>query len=98
MRKWRSSRNSISVDVDIDLDEIYSEMDNSSCKEMAKWLDEDGFLKDYKVDGIIIDTESMKLSYLQKDFASKMVDLIPRFHSMDNEEIEFIENLYKKYC
>jgi len=37
MRKWRSSRNSISVDVDIDLDEIYSEMDNSSCKEMVKW-------------------------------------------------------------
>jgi hypothetical protein len=40
----------------------------------------------------------MKLSHLQKDFAIKMIDLIPKFHSMDNEETEFIEKLYKKYC
>jgi hypothetical protein len=45
MRKWRSSRNSISVD--IELDELYSEMSNQSCKEMAEWLYDDGYLDEY---------------------------------------------------
>jgi hypothetical protein len=92
------SRNYISVDVDVELDELYSDMDNQSCREMAKWLNEDGFLEEYKVDSITVDGDSMKLSHLQKDFAIKMIDLIPKFHSMDNEETEFIEKLYKKYC
>ena len=98
MKTSKISRNYVSVDVDLELDEIYSEMNNSSCKEMAKWLNEDGFLEDYKVDSITIDGDSMKLSHLQKDFAEQMIDLISKFHSMDNEEIEFIEKLYKKYC
>lgn len=98
MKTSKISRNYVSVDVDLELDEIYSEMDNQSCKEMAKWLNEDGFLEDYKVNSLTIDGDSMKLSFLQKDFAEQMIDLIPKFHSMDNEEVEFIEKLYKKYC
>jgi len=98
MKTNRTSRNYVSVDVDIELDEMYSEMDNQSCKEMAKWLNEDGFLEEYKVNSLTVDGDFIKLSYLQKDFAKQMIDLIPKFHSMDNEEIEFIEKLYKKYC
>ena len=94
----KMSRNYVSVEVDVELDELYSDMDARSCKEMAKWLNEDGFLEEYKSDIITVDGDDMKLSHLQKDFASKMIDLIPKFHSMDNEETEFIEKLYKKYC
>jgi hypothetical protein len=90
----KMSRNYLSVEVDVELDELYSDMDTKSCKEMAKWLNEDGFLEEYKGDSIIVDGGNMKLSHLQKDFANKMIDLIPKFHSMDNEETEFIEKLY----
>jgi hypothetical protein len=41
----RTSFNSISID--IDLDDIYSEMGSSDCKEMTEWLYADGYLDTY---------------------------------------------------
>jgi hypothetical protein len=41
----RTSFSSISVDVD--LDDVYSEMSSSDCKEMTDWLYEDGYLDKY---------------------------------------------------
>jgi hypothetical protein len=36
-----------SISIDIDLDDIYSEMGTSDCKEMTEWLYEDGYLDKY---------------------------------------------------
>jgi hypothetical protein len=40
----------------------------------------------------------MKQSILEEEFADKLTALISKFHSISNEEIELIENIYKKYC
>jgi len=40
----------------------------------------------------------MKLSVLEEEFADKLTALIYKFHSISNEELELIENIYKKYC
>jgi hypothetical protein len=36
-----------SISVDIDLDDVYSEMGESDCKDMTEWLYEDGYLDKY---------------------------------------------------
>ena len=41
----RSSFSTVSVDVD--LDDVYSEMSSSDCKEMTDWLYDDGYLDKY---------------------------------------------------
>jgi len=43
MRRWST----ISIDVDVDLDDVYSEMSSSDCEEMTEWLYDDGYLDKY---------------------------------------------------
>jgi hypothetical protein len=40
-------RNYNSISIDIDLDDIYSGMGSSDCKEMTEWLYTDGYLDTY---------------------------------------------------
>jgi hypothetical protein len=44
MGRWG---NSISIDVDVDLNDVYSEMNTSDRKEMTSWLYKDGHLDEY---------------------------------------------------
>ncbi len=85
-----------SISIDIDLDDVYWAMNDRERDLMAEWLDDDGHLDDYKTTSI--DFYGSKLSTLEEEFATKLAKLAPKFHLMDNEEIELIENLYKKYC
>ena len=82
------------ISIDVDLDDIYSEMDRQDKEKMAEWLEEDGYIND-KPEGYDIPSSS---SSLESQFHGKLIGLSSKFYSMSNEEIELIENLYKKYC
>jgi hypothetical protein len=84
------------ISIDVDLDDVYMAMDDRNKKLMAEWLDKEDHLDEYKTTSI--DFYEGKLSVLEEEFATKLAKLASKFHSMDNEEIELIENLYKKYC
>ena len=42
MGRWSSS-----ISIDVDLDDIYSEMSTRDCKEITSWLYDDGYLEEY---------------------------------------------------
>jgi hypothetical protein len=82
------------ISIDIDMDDIYSEMSSRDKDRMAEWLEEDGYMND-KPKGYDIPSST---SSLENQFHDKLIGLSSKFYSMSNEEIELIENLYKKYC
>jgi len=81
------------ISIDVDLDDIYREMDRLDKETMAGWLDEDGYFEEPEGRDILSSTSS-----LESQFHDKLIGLSSKFYSMSNEEIELIENLYKKYC
>jgi len=85
------------ISIDVDIDDVYNEMSSRDKDRMAEWLDKDGYLADYKLDGQLV-VEDNKLSPLEAEFTDKLIKLAPKFHFMSNEDTELIENLYKKYC
>jgi hypothetical protein len=82
------------ISVDIDMDDIYNEMSSRDKDRMAEWLKEDGYMNE-KPEGYDIPSSS---SPLERHFHDVLIGLSSKFYSMSNEEIELIENLYKKYC
>ena len=81
------------ISIDVDLDDIYREMDRLDKETMAGWLDEDGYFIG-EPEGHDIPSSS---SPLERHFHDVLIGLSSKFYSMSNEEIELIENLYKKY-
>ena len=82
----------ISIMVDIDLDDVYSEMNRWDKNRMVELLKDEGYIKE---DGYDI---PISKSQLESQFHDELIGLSSKFYSMSNEEIELIENLYKKYC
>jgi hypothetical protein len=82
------------ISIDVDLDDIYNEMSSRDKDRMAEWLKEDGYIND-KPEGYDIPPST---SSLESQFHDKLIGLSSKFYSMSNEELELIENLYKKYC
>jgi hypothetical protein len=87
----------ITVDVDIDLEDVYEAMYDRDIEQMIMWLDDDGHLDKFKSQSVVLYL-GHTLSRLEEEFATKLIKLAPKFYSMNNEELELIENLYKKYC
>mgnify|MGYP003350429130 CR=1 FL=1 len=81
------------ISIDVDLDDVYREMDRRDKEKMAIWLDEDGYFEEPEGRDIPPSTSS-----LESQFHDMLIGLSSKFYSMSNEEIELIENLYKKYC
>ena len=82
------------ISVDIDMDDIYNEMSSRDKDRMAEWLKEDGYMNE-KPEGYDIPSST---SPLESEFHNQLIKLSSKFYSMDNEELELIKNLYKKYC
>ena len=81
------------ISIDVDLDDIYDNMGSYEKRKMAEWLDDDGYIPE--PEGCDIPPST---SLLESQFHDKLIGLSSKFYSMSNEEIEIIENLYKKYC
>ena len=84
----------VDVDLDIDIDDFLSECSSRDIDDLVNTLVQDGHLSPKQV----VKMSSKGLSVLEEEFNSKCIGLASKFHSMDSNEIEIIENLYKKYC
>jgi hypothetical protein len=84
------------ISIDVDLDDVYDNMGDYDRKKMVNWLEDDGYTT------IITKSEGHDIppttSLLESQFHDKLIGLSSKFYSMNNEEIEIIENLHKKYC
>ncbi len=81
------------ISIDVDLDDVYDNMCSRDRERMVDWLKDDGHIPD--LEGYDIPPS---ISLLESQFHDKLIGLSSKFYSMSNEEIEIIENLYKKYC
>jgi len=82
------------ISIDVDLDDVYDNMCSRDRERMVDWLKDDGYISG-KPEGYDIPPST---SLLESQFHDKLIGLSSKFYSMSNEEIEIIENLYKKYC
>jgi hypothetical protein len=80
------------ISIDVDLDDIYREMDRLDKETMAGWLDEDGYFEEPEGRDIPSSTSS-----LESQFHDMLINLSSKFYQMSNEEVEMITKLYKKY-
>jgi len=80
------------ISIDVDLDDVYMAMGHRNKQAMIEWLKEDDYIKE---EGRDIPPST---SSLESQFHDKLIGLSSKFYSMSNEEVELIENLYKKYC
>jgi molybdopterin biosynthesis enzyme MoaB len=79
------------VTVDVDLDDVYSELRDREKQLLVDWLKEDGYL-------INRDTELDKSCTALQDMFNENINKIKNsYYQLTNEEIELIEKLAKKY-
>jgi hypothetical protein len=84
------------INLHVDLDDIYDEMDRSDKRTMAKWLHDDGILESHpnpEIRKIVIDCESL----MEEEFQKNLSKLWNRYYSMSGEDLLLIEQLCKKY-
>lgn len=79
-----------STDIDINVDDFISECSDWDIKEMIEILQDHGYIKPKEV------TE--KLGLLESDFFVKLEKLKNVYYLIQNEELDYIESLVKKYC
>jgi hypothetical protein len=84
------------INLHVDLDDIYNEMDRSDKRTMAQWLHDDGILESHpnpEIRKIVIDCESL----MEEEFQKNLSKLWNRYYSMSGEDLLLIEQLCKKY-
>ncbi len=79
-----------STDIDIDVDEFISECNDWEIQSLIESLQDYGYIKPKEL------TE--KLGFLESDFFVKIDKLKNVFYNLQNDEIEYIDSLVKKYC
>jgi hypothetical protein len=79
------------VTVDVDLDDVYSELRDREKQLLVDWLKEDGY-------SINIDPELDEPCTALQDMFNENINKIKNsYYQLTNEEIELIEKLAKKY-
>jgi hypothetical protein len=85
------------INLHVDLDEIYDEMDRRDKREMAKWLFDDGILQKHPNPEIRQVVRGDEESDGEKFLRDNLTKLWNRYYTMSNEDIELIEQIAKKY-
>jgi hypothetical protein len=85
------------INLHVDLDEIYDEMDRSDKIEMAKWLFDDGILQKHPNPEIRKIVRGDEESDGEKFLRDNLTKLWNSYYRMSNEDILLIEQLSKKY-
>jgi len=79
------------ITVDVDLDDVYSQMIDRDKDRMVEWLKEDGYLTQR-------DTEYEENTHPMQDIFNESIDKIRNsYHLLSSEERELIELIAKKY-
>lgn len=79
-----------SISIDIDLDDIYTEMGISDCKEMTSWLYDDGYLDEYLEKERAKNLTSHTNGWAWKEICHKLSNSQLR---LTNEEEEIIKKI-----
>ena len=85
---------STDAELDISIDEFLSECDSRDIKELIDALIEDGHLTQKQV----FRHKASQASALEQEHINICDTLSSKFYQMDNEDIQVLETLYKKYC
>ena len=83
------------VRIDIDLDEIYGEMDRHDKREMASWLFDDGVLGSHpnpEIRTFVRDKESQG----EKELRDSLTKLWNAYHRLSNEDELLIKQIANK--
>jgi hypothetical protein len=79
------------ITVDVDLDDVYSQMRDRDKDRIVEWLKEDGYLTQR-------DTEYEENTHPMQDIFNESIDKIKNsYHLLSSEERELIESIAKKY-
>ena len=85
------------INLHVDLDDIYDEMDRSDKRTMAQWLHDDGILESHPNPEIRKIVRGDEDSDGEKFLRDNLTKLWNSYYRMSNEDIELIEQLSKKY-
>jgi hypothetical protein len=85
------------INLHVDLDDIYDEMDRSDKRTMAQWLHDDGILESHPNPEIRKIVRGDEESDGEKFLRDNLTKLWNSYYRMSNEDIELIEQLSKKY-
>ncbi len=83
----------VDVDLDIDVDDFLSNCSKREIKEVITALIEDGHLAKHPLQPWNED----KISPMEEEFIYKLHTISSKYYSMEEEELEMINNLYNKY-
>jgi hypothetical protein len=81
------------VRIDIDLDEIYDEMDRHDKREMATWLFDDGVLGSHPNPEIRKLVRGDEESQGEKELRDNLSKIWNSYHQLKNEEEELIKKI-----
>jgi hypothetical protein len=85
------------INLHVDLDDIYDEMDRSDKRTMAQWLHDDGILESHPNPEIRKIVRGDEESDGEKFLRDNLTKLWNSYYRMSNEDILLIEQLCKKY-
>jgi len=84
------------VRIDIDLDEIYDEMDRHDKREMASWLFDDGVLGSHPNPKIRKLVRGEEESHGEKELRDNLLKIWDSYHRITNEEELLIKQIADK--
>jgi hypothetical protein len=84
------------ISIDVDLDNIYDEMDLYDKEKMAEWLMEDGILENHPSQGIRLLIKGQEESFGEEQLRNDLTKLWNGYYQLSNEDIEIIKNIANK--
>lgn len=84
------------VRIDVDLDEIYDEMDRHDKREMAGWLFDEGVLGSHPNPEIRKLVRGEEESQGEKELKDNLLKIWESYHRLSNEEEELIKKIANK--
>jgi hypothetical protein len=85
----------VSVEVDIDIDEIYDELTSSDRRELIEWLHKDGHLTEYIREYNEESERSNRLT--DESFVTDCISLGESFYRMSDADIQIVRDMVNKY-
>jgi hypothetical protein len=85
------------IRIEVDLDEIYDEMDRSDKRTMAQWLYDDGILESHPNPEIRKVVRGDEESQGEKELRDNLTKLWNNYYLLTNEEEELIKKLSSRF-
>ena len=85
------------IRIDVDLDDVYNEMDRRDKRDMAQWLHEDGILESHPNPEIRKVVRGDEESQGEKELRDSLTKLWNVYYRMSKEDEELIKQLSDKY-